>query len=36
VCGLELLLSGAFLCFIHLNGGAPGSDYGIAYHAQTH
>jgi hypothetical protein len=36
VCGLELLLSVAFLCFIHLNGGAPGSDYGIAYHAQTH
>jgi len=30
VCGLELLLSVAFLCFIHVNGGVPGSDYGIA------
>lgn len=34
-CGLQLFVTGAFLWFIHVNGGAPDADYGVAYSAQT-
>ena len=31
---VELLISVSFLQYIHVNGGAPGADYGTAYSAQ--
>jgi hypothetical protein len=34
-CGLQLFVTATFLSFIHLNGGAPRGDYGVAYSAQT-
>lgn len=34
-CGCQLLVTFFFLGYIHVNGGAPRGDYGIAYRAQT-
>lgn len=33
---LQLLLSVALLCYLHVNGGAPGGDYGVSYQRQAH
>ena len=34
-CALQLFVTTAFLWFIHVNGGAPRGDYGVAYGVQT-
>jgi hypothetical protein len=34
LCVVQLLLSSAFLSYIHVNHGAPNGNYGIAYSAQ--
>lgn len=35
VCGLQAFVTFTFLLFIHVNGGAPESDFGIPYSAQS-
>jgi hypothetical protein len=35
LCSLQCFVTITFLWFIHVNGGAPHGDYGIAYRAQT-
>ena len=34
LCALQFALSAAFLDYIHVNGGAPRGDYGVAYSAR--
>jgi len=34
LCLVEVLISASFLQYIHVRGGAPGADYGVAYSAQ--
>ncbi len=34
LCLVELLISASFLRYVHVHGGAPGADYGVAYSAQ--
>jgi hypothetical protein len=35
LCAGQLFLTASFLWFVHTEGGVPGSDYGVAYRAQS-